>query len=106
MNINLKQNEIEAALRQYIAQQGINLSGKEVKIAFTAKRNDSGLSAELSIEDIEIPVGIPEGPIPRSPAAMIAAISPVIVTAIQEEEALIENDPSVANPVATVSLFG
>lgn len=51
MQINLKQNEIETALKQYIAQQGISLQGKNIYIAFTAGRKESGISAELSIED-------------------------------------------------------
>lgn len=105
MQIQLKQQEIEAALRQYIAQQGISLSGKEVKIAFTAKRNDSGLSADLSIDDVEVQVGMPYQVTPRTPVEQtVAAIAPAIATAIQEEESLIENDTSVASP-PTASLF-
>lgn len=52
MQIHLKQLEIEAALRQFISQQGINLVGKTVEIAFTSGRKDNGLSAEVTIEDI------------------------------------------------------
>jgi len=51
MQIQLRQNEIEAALKMFIAQQGINLTGKTVEIAFTSGRKDNGLSAELTIED-------------------------------------------------------
>ena len=51
MQIHLRQKEIEAALKMYVAQQGINLTGKEVLVAFTAGRKDTGLSAELTIED-------------------------------------------------------
>lgn len=51
MQIHLKQLEIEAALRQFISQQGINLTGKVVEIAFTSGRKDNGLSAEVTIED-------------------------------------------------------
>lgn len=51
MQIQLKQAEIEAALRQYISQHGINLTGKTVEITFTSGRKDNGLSAELIIED-------------------------------------------------------
>lgn len=50
MLITLKQREIEAAVRQYIASNGINLVGKTVEIAFTAGRKESGLSAEVDIE--------------------------------------------------------
>lgn len=55
MIINLKQDEIDAALRLYIVSQGINLAGKTVTIAFTAGRAGRGLSAELDIEDAAIP---------------------------------------------------
>jgi len=55
MQIQLKQTEIVTALKQYIHNQGINLTGKEVTIAFTAGRKESGISAELTIEDSSIP---------------------------------------------------
>ena len=55
MQIQLQQKEIEAALAGYITQQGIDLSGKQVTIEFTAGRKASGLSAELTIEDVDFP---------------------------------------------------
>ena len=55
MQIQLKQNEIVAALKQYIASQGINLTGKEVSISFTAGRKEAGITADLVIEDAGIP---------------------------------------------------
>ena len=51
MQIHLKQKEIEAALKLFVAQQGISLTGKTLTVAFTAGRKDTGLSAELTIED-------------------------------------------------------
>ena len=54
MNIQIKQNEIEAAVKGYIARKGINLVGKSVTVTFTAGRKDSGLSAELCIEDTDV----------------------------------------------------
>lgn len=57
MQINLKQVEIQAALKQYITAQGINLAGKEVEITFTAGRKEGGLTADISIEDAVIPFG-------------------------------------------------
>lgn len=51
MQIQLKQREIEAALKMFISQQGISLVGKAVAIEFTSGRKDNGLSAELTIED-------------------------------------------------------
>lgn len=53
MQINLKQREIEAALKMYLHGQGINLKDKRITIDFTAGRKDSGLSAEISIIDQE-----------------------------------------------------
>lgn len=51
MQIILKQESIEQALKQFIASQGINLSGKVVTVDFTAGRKGSGISAELNIEE-------------------------------------------------------
>jgi hypothetical protein len=55
MHINLKQHEITVAIRQYITNQGINLAGKSVSIKFTAGRSESGLSAEVIIDDTDMP---------------------------------------------------
>ena len=85
MIINLKQPEIEQALRAYVAAQGISLVGKDLSIAFTAGRRESGISAEISIEisidAVEIPgytndLGAPES---ASKAATLS-IAPAVVT--------------------------
>ena len=55
MQVTLKQSEIELALKNYVAQQGISLYGKDVSIAFTAGRKESGISAEINIDDSDIP---------------------------------------------------
>jgi len=49
MQISLKQSEIIAAIRGYIQDQGINLEGKTVDVAFTAGRKGAGLSADVDI---------------------------------------------------------
>lgn len=49
MRIQLRQTEIEEALQQYIANQGINLAGKVVEIGFTASRSADGLTADVDI---------------------------------------------------------
>lgn len=82
MIINLKQNEIEQALRAYVAAQGISLSGKELTIAFTAGRRESGISAEISIDDVEIPgftndVYVPEVNQAKTP---VLSLAPAVVT--------------------------
>lgn len=53
MNIIIKQKEIEAGIKLYLLQQGIQLNGKSTEISFTAGRKDSGLSAEIEINDAE-----------------------------------------------------
>lgn len=55
MKIHLKQKEIEAALRGYIAKQGITLAGRTLEIDFTSGRSGNGLTADISIEDAGIP---------------------------------------------------
>ena len=59
MEIHLKQREIETALKMYISKQGIDLTGKSVVIAFTAGRKDSGLSADVSIEETPVSFDVP-----------------------------------------------
>lgn len=49
MRIQLRQTEIEEALQQYIANQGISLTGKVVEIGFTASRSADGLTADVDI---------------------------------------------------------
>jgi hypothetical protein len=55
MQVQLKQTEIIAALKQFITAQGINLAGKDVNITFTAGRKEAGIIADVSIEDVSIP---------------------------------------------------
>lgn len=54
MQINFKQVEIEDALKQYISQQGINITGKVVEVTFISGRKNNGLTAELNIQDAPI----------------------------------------------------
>ena len=51
MQIQLRQKDIEAALRMYIAAQGIVVAGKDVTIDFTVKRKQGGIIADVTIED-------------------------------------------------------
>ena len=52
MQIQLKQNEIVSALKQYITSQGINLNQRTVDISFTASRGAAGLVADITIEEV------------------------------------------------------
>lgn len=114
MQINLKQTEIIAALKQYIAGQGISLQGKSVEMAFTAGRKEAGISVEISIEDMPLPdFGLPEEgytptkPIPIAdpvvtPTASIATEetdAPVIEAQTEEDEPA-EVAPAPAAPVS------
>jgi hypothetical protein len=105
MQINLKQHEIEAALKGYINAQGISLMNKDVAISFTAGRKESGLSAEVIIEDSVNKI-VPTI-LNRSP------LSPVVETPVPNEvqtevvEEVVAEDPPVEEaPAKTVSLFG
>ena len=62
MQIQLKQKEIEAALRGYILKMGIRLQGRTLDITFVAGRKENGLTADLVIEDAPIPGYGPQDP--------------------------------------------
>lgn len=99
MQINLRQPEIIEALKQYIGGQGINLHGKKVDVEFTAGRKNSGLSAEISIEDdLELPNLTPD----------LSQEKPAL-TVVQNTEVLsppMKTEPSDDAPSAkTTSLF-
>lgn len=91
MQIQLKQNEIVAALKQYISSQGINLAGKEVTISFTAGRKEAGITADLSIEEAGIP-GF-DGGEEEATKPTLTVVPPVVKAA--EEPALVLADPEV-----------
>jgi hypothetical protein len=113
MQINLKQVEIQAALKQYITTQGINLAGKEVEITFTAGRKEGGLTADISIEDSAIPFGDDDT---AAPAVASAPALTVVATAAPEAAPQAEEAPAAAEskveeaaaevqPKAVASLF-
>ena len=56
MQITLKQSEIETALKNYINQCGVSLANKTITVAFTAGRKESGISAELDIDDTPLTI--------------------------------------------------
>lgn len=102
MQINLKQTEIEIALRDYVSKLGISLEGREVEIVFTNGRKSNGLTADIVISDTiaaaaaPTPVSIPDTPIKRE-----AVATPVQPEPVEDEEPAFE----VPSP-ATPSLFG
>lgn len=117
MIINLKQTEIELALRAYVVAQGISLHGKDLSISFTAGRRESGISAEISIDDVEIPgytnTVAEEVEVTKAPIISMAPAAAATTTVTPAEEAQPvpqEEGQEDAAPVAeakpTVSLFG
>jgi hypothetical protein len=98
MQVQLKQSEIEAALKGYIAQQGINLTNKSITCTFTAGRKDSGISVELEIEDQAILVP----PVPAGGQVTFVPTSPII--ALQAETIELAEGVPVVTPT-TSSLF-
>lgn len=57
MQIMLKQNELATAVRAYIQSQGINLSGKAVKVDFVTTRSpQNSTNAEITIEDANVDI--------------------------------------------------
>ena len=116
MQINLKQPEIEQALRAYVVAQGISLHGKDLTISFTAGRRESGISAEISIDDVEIPGYTTDAPIAKVP---VLALAPAVTEVAEAVEAPVPEEPVGAEPAdvpeaaepeveakQTVSLFG
>ncbi len=112
MNVQLKQSEIIEALKQFIAKQGINLSGKEVTITFTAGRKESGITADLVIEDAGIP-GYTEADVEEDgtaadkPAGLkVVPPNPELKAEAESEAEVKEPESETEVPVAkTTSLF-
>lgn len=99
MQIQLKQGEITAALKAYIQSQGFNLEGKEIEIQYTAGRKESGLYADIFIN--EVPPIIEEAPAPQvltRKAKEMTAEPEVVTVAVPLEEPAVEQ-------TKTTSLF-
>ncbi len=65
MQIQLNQAEIETAVNEYVANQGIKIEGKVLTLKFQMTRGEQGLIGELSIDDIkpETPVTVTSAPV-------------------------------------------
>ena len=96
MQVILKQRDIEQALKQYIASQGINLKGKTVNIAFTAGRKETGISAELDIDDISGYIPAAEDLTKDAPEVQEAAV-------VDEEESPFDDAAEPAEEVVAES---
>ncbi len=80
MKIALNQSEVVAAIRGYVAAQGIDMAGKQLDVTFTSGRKGNGLTADLDIytqaeasavvvEDVVVD-DAPEVPAPEAPVAV------------------------------------
>ena len=83
MKIALNQSEVVAAIRGYVAAQGIDMAGKQLDVTFTSGRKGNGLTADLDIytqaeasavvaedvvvEDVSTEVPAPEAPVAVAP---------------------------------------
>ena len=65
MLIQLRQSEIEAALKMYVVSQGFSLYNKTVDISFTSGRKDNGVSADLEINETGFTVFAVPSPLPQ-----------------------------------------
>ena len=80
MKIALNQNEVVAAIRGYVAAQGIDMAGKQLDVTFTSGRKGNGLTADLDIYtqaeacdvvDADVVVDdVAEVPAPEAPVAV------------------------------------
>jgi len=110
MQIQLKQTEIITALKQFITSQGIDLTGKDVSVTFTAGRKESGISAEMDIEENALPdfAGAEDNADPQqaAKAAVLSVVlsAPVVLHPAAEPPELTEETMS-GDPAKTTSLF-
>ena len=113
MQIQLKQVEIVEALKQYIANKGINLTGKAVDIKFTAGRKDAGLSADIVIEDANTVIpGFTDGSAdqasetPVKPALSVVKSETPVAPAQEDPAPEVDEAPVAETKAPTTSLFG
>ena len=105
MRIQLRQTEIEEALQQYIVTQGINLTGKDVKIDFTSSRGEAGLTADVDITNAAD--GGKHRSAPVIQTAEVAQAAQAIAEPVQEEVAPDEPvaEEAAKEPAPASSLF-
>jgi hypothetical protein len=104
MQIQLKQSEIIAALKQYINSQGISLAGKEVSISFTAGRKEAGITADISIDDVAIP-GFTDATDDAEAAKPVLTVVTAPAVAEPESKPAADMAPAEETAKATTSLF-
>lgn len=74
MKIQLDQNEIELAIKNYINEQVAIKPGQKIELAFTAGRGERGLTVDVDISvDTVAATSVPTGPLKREPETTAAA---------------------------------
>lgn len=53
MKLQLEQAEIEKAVQEYVANQGIKVEGKTLTVKFSMTRGEQGLIADLTIDEVK-----------------------------------------------------
>jgi hypothetical protein len=109
MDITLKQNEIDQAIRRYVTETiGVNLTGKRLGISYSATRGTAGVTASLIIEDssdVQIPGytdrdadPIPSNDAPKATVHTLTGVSGSVNAPEAEQKAaeVVEAAPEVA----------
>lgn len=96
MKIALNQSEVVAAIRGYVAAQGIDMAGKQLDVTFTSGRKGNGLTADLDIYNAtigmptvgEFSLGLAEDVVVEDVAEVPAPEAPVAVAPTEETGSL------------------
>jgi hypothetical protein len=112
MQIKLKQAEIVEAIKDYVTKMGVSLANKEVSIDFTATRGETGLTADVDIEQA-VEQAAPAAPavVAEKPKAVLAAVATASIANDFIETSYVGGIQEVAEASAEVapagkSLFG
>ena len=111
MQIQLKQREIEQALKQYLENKGFDLNGKSVQTTFSTVRKPANeVIADVVIEDAHIPgfTDTPVKPTADAPKAPVVALVPPTAPEAPNEAPKASEEAQAQAPAAapTPSLFG
>lgn len=110
MQINLKKDEIEQALKNHLSNQGIVIQNKTVEFTFSLKRKGVGISVRVSIQDSGVPsfaeaIVDEDAPAPPPALKVVEFSTPVETEAVTHQD-FSEGHASVEEPsIKTSSLF-
>lgn len=89
MKIALNQSEVVAAIRGYVAAQGIDMAGKQLDVTFTSGRKGNGLTADLDIyTQAEASAVVAEDVVVEDTTEVPAPEAPVAVAPTEETGSL------------------